>query len=174
MWDEHAPAVGKQAADLTLLDELGRPVAISSLPAPLLAIVFRSIGDEIGQRLLRDYRDVTLALRKAGVNLCGVAQADPSSLSFLRHERGLGFPLFADPDGGGLAQWGVADANAVFLLDRDRRVLVRAMGERAPAEAMLRFARRGRLRSRGPSLLSRAAQFMHAVQHAFLPRRLIR
>ena len=54
MWNERAPAVGKQAADLTLLDELGRPVAISSLPAPLLAIVFRSIGDEAGQRMLRD------------------------------------------------------------------------------------------------------------------------
>ncbi|HUJ29457.1 MAG TPA: redoxin domain-containing protein [Myxococcales bacterium] len=174
MWNERAPAVGRQAADLTLLDELGRPVAISSLPAPLLAIVFRSIGDEVGRRMLRDYRDVTLALRKAGVNLCGIAQDDPSSLAFLRHERGLGFPLFADPDGSGLYQWGVQDTNAIFLFDRDLRVMQRALGERAPADAMLRYVRRGQLRSRRPSLLARALHFAHAVQHALRPRRLVR
>ena len=72
------------------------------------------------------------------MKLCGIAQDDPSSLAFLRPERGLGFPLFADPDGSGLWQWGVQDANAIFLLDRERRVLQRALGERAPAEAMLR------------------------------------
>src|ERR1041384_6091210 len=152
MWDPRAPAVGDRAADLPLLDENGRPVQLSLLPAPLLVIVFRSPEDEASLRLLRDYRDYTLALRRAGVSIIGV------TLAYMRSERGLGFPLYAAT----LSPWGLADSNALLLLDRNLRVVQRAAGERAPAGAMLAFVRRGQLR--GPSLLARVAQFLMSLQ----------
>ena len=158
MWDPRAPAVGDRAADLPLLDENGRPVQLSLLPAPLLVIVFRSPEDEASLRLLRDYRDYTLALRRAGVSIIGVTQAEPSTLAYMRSERGLGFPLYAAT----LSPWGLADSNALLLLDRNLRVVQRAAGERAPAGAMLAFVRRGQLR--GPSLLARVAQFLMSLQ----------
>jgi peroxiredoxin len=170
MWDARTPAAGQQAADLTLLDELGRPIRLSAIPAPLLAIVFRSPDDEASQRLLRDCRDMTLALRKRGVSICGISQAEPSTLAYLRSERGLGFPLLADPGGGELAQWGLADANALLLVDRDLRVLQRDQGDRPPADALLSYLRRGRLRSRRPPLLARLADFFRWLPHALHAR----
>ena len=164
MWDPRAPPVGQQAADLTLLDEFGRPVQVSMLPKPLLVIAFRAPDDEASLRMLCDYRDITLALRKNGVQVCGIAEAEPSTLSYLRHERGLGFPLLADPDGAGLSQWGLDDSNAILLLDRHLRVIQRAMGERAPADAMLAYLRRGKGRASRPPLLARIAQFFRFPQ----------
>jgi peroxiredoxin len=167
MWDPRTPAVGEQAADLTFFDEQGRGMRLSGLGGPLLLLLFRSPDDETGLRLLRDYRDYTLALGRQGVSIYGVAQADPSTLAYLRRERGLGFPLLADPGGDGLDHWGLRDTVALLLLDGERRVVQRALGERAPADKMLAFVRRGRLNARP----SRLAQFFHALHHALRPRR---
>src|SRR5579859_4529001 len=133
-WDPGAPKVGEQAADLNLLDEEGRPVSISALVrgGPLLALVFPDPHDERGLQLLRAYRDDTLALRKAGVSICGIGHAEPSELAFMRSERGFGFPLYADADGSELPRWGLPGGTAVLLLDRHRRVRQRALGTRAP------------------------------------------
>ena len=174
-WDSSAPGVGERAADLDLLDEAGRPAVLSSLAAagPLLALVFRDPSDEAGLALLRDYRDVTLALRRYGVSICAIAQAEPSALAYLRHERGLGFPLFADPDGTALSRWGMLGATGLLLLDPDLTVKQRALGSRAPADAMLTFVRRGGGRGHhGPR--KRFAHFLRALSHAIAPRRLAR
>ncbi|MGZ6143495.1 MAG: peroxiredoxin family protein, partial [Myxococcales bacterium] len=139
----------------------------------LLALVFRDPADEAGLQLLRDYRDLTLALGKHGVSICAIAQAEPSALAYLRHERGLGFPLFADPDGTALPRWGMLGATGLLLLDRDLIVLQRALGNRAPAEALLSFVRRrGTHAHRG--LRNRFAHFLHLLSHAITPRRLAR
>jgi peroxiredoxin len=174
MWDARAPALGEQAPDLTLLDEMGRQVSLSSLAGPLLVLVFRSATDEASLHLLRDYRDCTVALFREGLALCGVAQAEPSALSFLRSERGLGFPLLADPCGAQLAKWAVCDSNAVFLLDHELRVLQRADDERAPAEAMLGSVRRSRRAEHQPALLARVANYLQAVRYGLRPRHLAR
>ena len=166
MWDPRAPAVGEQAADLALLDERGRATRLSALPGPLLLLLFRSPDDEAGLQLLRGYRDFTLDLRKHGVSLYGIAHAEPSALAYLRRERGLAFPLLADREGAALEQWGLRETVAVLLLGRDRGVLQRALGERAPPDRMLQYLRRGLPNPRGPS---RLAQLFHTVQHALRP-----
>src|SRR5437763_1853746 len=96
------PKVGDRVPDLDLLDEAGKPAKLSSLISrgPLLTLSFSGPHDGAGIKLLQEFRDMTLALRRAGVSICAIAAgADPMSLAYMRAERGLGFPLFADPDG---------------------------------------------------------------------------
>ena len=62
------PKVGDHAPDLDLLDEAGRPVKLSSLAGrgPLVVLSFPNPDDMAGVKLVRDFRDRTLALRKFG------------------------------------------------------------------------------------------------------------
>ena len=173
-WDPVAPRVGQQAADLDLLDEAGRPVVLSSLASgdALLVLVMRGPADDASVRLLLSYRDLTMSLRRAGVRICAICQADPARLAYLRSERGLGFPLLADPDGTALSRWGMLEGNGLLLLDRALRVRQRSLGERTPAEAMLSFVKRGGAQAPRVKLADRARTFWHSLQHAFRPRRL--
>src|SRR5476649_2630355 len=99
-WDPRAPQTGGQAPDLQLFDEAGKPRRLSLLArgGPLLLLFFAGTSNEGGRALLRDYRDLTLALHLAGVRLMGVAHGEPAAISYLRMEMGIGFPLLADPD----------------------------------------------------------------------------
>ena len=165
-----APKLGERAADLDLLDEAGKPVRLSSLArrGPLLVLVFRGPEDEAGLAMLRDYRDATLAMRRAGASICAIAHADPSALAFLREERGLGFPLLADRDGAALSRWSMLDATALLLLDPDLTVLQRAPAARAPAEEMVAFLRRAPHRI---GWRDRLAHLLYLLAHALRPRR---
>jgi len=161
------PKVGDHVPDLDLLDEAGKPAKLSSLAGrgPLLTLAFGGPRDEAGVKLLRDFRDMTLALRKSGVSICGIAPAEPMSLAYMRAERGLAFPLFADPDG-----W--LSETGLLLIDRNLVVRQRAVGARADADQMLTFIRRGGAR---PSRLrDRAGHLLLALSHAIAPRRLAR
>ena len=162
------PKVGDHVPDLDLLDEAGKPARLSSLAGrgPLVMLSFAGIYDPVGLALLRNFRDSTLALRKAGVSICAIApKADPMALAYLRAERGLGFPLFADPDG-----W--LTETGLLLVDRDLRVKQRALGERADADQLVAFIRRGGAQ---PSRLrERAGQLLLALSQVIAPRRLAR
>ena len=161
------PKVDEHAPDLDLLDEAGRPVKLSSLVGrgPLVVLSFPNPDDTAGVKLVRGFRDRTLALRKAGVSICGIAQAEPAALAYMRAERGLGFPLFADPDG-----W--LDETGLLLVDRNLTVKQRVVGERADADSMLKFIRRGGAR---PSRVrDRIGHLLLALSHAITPRRLAR
>jgi peroxiredoxin len=149
---------------------------LSSIAAgqPILVLVFRDADDAPSMRLLLDYRDSTLALSRAGVKICAIAKEEPARLMYLRSERGLGFPLLADPDGVALSRWGMLDRVGLFLLDRALHVRQRALAERAPAEAMVAFVRRGGARPPRVKLVDRAKIFWHSLQHALRPRRLAR
>ncbi len=166
--------VGEQAPDLDLLDEAGKPVVLSSLAGrgPLLLLVFRDPDDEAGLELLRDYRDYTLALRRTGVSIAGVAHAEPSALAYMRMERGLGFPLLADPDGTQLSRLQLLDQVALVLLDRRLRVRLSAAGHRAPAQQLLTLARRGNFAH--TPLRDRFVHLLQVLAHAITPRRLAR
>ena len=75
------------------------------------------------------------------MNLCGIAVADPSSLAYMRRERGLAFPLLADPDGSALSRWQMADQNGLVpATDPPSRRLPpgAAAGCRIPGVSMLR------------------------------------
>jgi peroxiredoxin len=164
-----------QLPDLALLDEAGKPTLLSSLTkgAPLLLLCFDP-DDQKSRELLRNYRDLTLSLRLAGVGIAGVARAEPSTLSYLRMEMGLGFPLFADSDGEQLESIGMNGQFGLLLVDDELNVKQRALGGRAPAESMLSFVKRGGLRSRRGPLTAKLVHAWHSLQHAFKPRRLAR
>jgi peroxiredoxin len=165
--------IGEHAPDLDLLDEAGRPVVLSSLArGPLVVLVFRGPDDAEGLELLRDYRDYTLALRRAGIAIAGVAHADPSALAFMRMERALGFPLLSDADGTQLSRIGMLDQVGLVLLDRNLRVKQIAPGHRAPAQQLLSLARRGHLA--GAGLRDRFAHLLQLLAHAITPRKLAR
>ncbi len=167
-WDPRAPKAGERAPDLELLDEAGRLVRLSDFARrkALLVLVFAGVDDPEGLQLLRDYRDVTLAMHKAGVSICAIGPADPAALRYMRSERGLGFPVLGDPGGTALSRWGMLERTGLFLLGRGLVVRQRAAGTRAPADAMVTFVKRGGARTRS-NLPERVATFFHALQHAF-------
>jgi peroxiredoxin len=170
-WDSRSPKAGEKAPDLDLLDEAGRPVTLSQVArGPLLVLTLSDLDDPEGRSLLREYRDVTLALRRAGVALCAVAHADPASLRYMRSARGVGFPLLADPDGVALSRWGMLEGAGLFLLDRDLVVKQRALGTGAPADGMLNFVKRGGARTKGNGV-GRILEFFQGLRHALLPLR---
>ena len=107
-WDLRAPKVGEQATDLDLLDESGRPVQLSAVarPSPLIVLAFAGLDDAAGIELLREYRDATLSIRRAGAFICAIGHAEPAALRYLRAQRRFGFPMFSDPDGTALSRWG--------------------------------------------------------------------
>jgi peroxiredoxin len=175
-WDSRAPQTGNQAPDLQLLDEAGKPAQLSLLARgePLLLLCFAGTSDEKGRALLRDYRDQTMLLHLAGVKLMGVAHAEPAAVSYLRMEMGLGFPMFADPDGTQLAQIGMEERNGLFLLDHGLQVRQRAMAGRADAQTLLQFIKRGGAKRPKAKTGERIAHFFKAIQASFKPRKMVR
>jgi peroxiredoxin len=175
-WDPRAPKVGEQAADLELLDEIGRPVELSLIGrgAPLLVLVFGGLDDREGIRLLRGFRDSTLAIARAGASICAIGHAEPPALRYLRGERGFGFRFFSDPDGTALSRWGMLDCAGLFLLDGDLIVRQRALGAAGSPDTILTLLRRGGARRLRPTLRERAAHVLGAIQHALRPLRPVR
>jgi peroxiredoxin len=175
-WDLRAPKVGEQATDLDLLDESGRPVQLSALArrSPILVLVFGGLDDAAGIRLLRDYRDTTLPVLRAGAFICAIGHAEPAALRYLRSQRGFAFPMLSDADGTALSRWGMLDRAGLFLLDRGLVVRQRALGATLAPDAILSFLRRGGARRAKVKLRDRALHFLQAVQHAFRPLRPVR
>jgi peroxiredoxin len=175
-WDLRAPKVGEQATDLDLLDEAGRPVQLSALarPSPLIVLVFAGLRDTGGIELLREYRDATLSIRRAGAFICAIGHAEPAALRYLRARLGFAFPMLSDADGTALSRWGMLDGAGLFLLDRHFVVRQRALGAALRPDAILDFLRRGGARRGKVKLRDRALHFLHALQHAFRPLRPVR
>jgi peroxiredoxin len=174
-WDPASPRVGDKLPDLELLDESGRPLSLSSLTkrGSLLILFFAGLDDPEGLRLLRDYRDSTLGLFRAGVSVCAVGHAEPSALRFLRGERGLGFPMLSDADATALSRLGMLERTGLFLVDRDLTLKLRSLGTRTPSDTMLAFVKRGGGRTRVP-LREKVAHFFRALQHALRPLKPVR
>jgi peroxiredoxin Q/BCP len=162
--------VGDAAPDLQLVDHAGKHRRLSRLVrrAPALLLFFSGPEELRGRALLRDYRDLTLALRQAGVRPFGVGHAEPSAVAFLRAQTGISFPLLADPEGAQLSLFGMDRRVGVFLLDRELHVLRRARDGREAAEATIRFLRRGGAKHPHPSFGERVASFFRGQRP--LPR----
>jgi peroxiredoxin len=167
-WDPRAPQAGTQAPDLQLLDEAGKRARLSQLArgGPVLLLFFRGADDETGRALLRDYRSVTLGLKLARVRICGIAHEEPSALSFLRMEMGMGFSLYADPSGEQIAQMGMEGCAGLFIVDRSLKVRHRALADRASSEAIVQFIKRGGLRGEKPGFGERIAHLFKGIQAA--------
>jgi hypothetical protein len=124
-----------------------------------------------GRALLREYRDLTLALRQSGVRPFGVARAEPPAMAFLRVETGVSFPLLADPAGEEVARFGMDGRMGVFLLDRRLTVLRRTREGQEAAEATQRFLKRGGARPIKATFGERLAQlFKPAAARGAQPR----
>jgi peroxiredoxin len=164
-----------QLPDLVLLDETGKHALLSDQPkgAPLLLLCVDP-DDPKSREMLRQYRDLTLTLKRAGVGIAGLASADPSSLSYLRMEMGLGYPLFADFDGTQLERIGMKGKLGLLLLDESLHVKQRALGQRLPADQLLTFVKRGGAKRKHSPLTAKLLHLWHSLQHAFKPRRLAR
>jgi peroxiredoxin len=175
-WDPRAPQTGKEAPDLQLLDETGKPAQLSQLARgePLLVLFFSGTSDEKGRALLRDYRDATMLLHLARVKLVALSHAEPAAVSYLRMEMGLGFPMYADPDGSQLLRFGMDGCNGLFLLDHGLQVRQRALAGRADAATLLQFIKRGGARRPKPKAGERIAHFFKAIQAALKPRKMVR
>src|SRR3954471_13852834 len=162
-WDGRAPKVGEKAPELDLLDPAAKPATLASIARgkPLVVIVFSSFEDRADVQLLREYRNDTLALWRAGAAICAIAPLAPAELRYARSERGLAFPLLADPAGEALASWGMLHRSGVFLLDGDGIVKQRASGPAAAPDAVLSLLRRGGARRTRPGLRERAVRIAH-------------
>jgi peroxiredoxin len=172
-WDPRAPQTGAQAPDLQLLDEAGKRARLSQLArgGPVLLLFFRGADDGAGRALLRDYRSVTLGLKLARVRVCGIAQAEPSALSFLRMEMGIGFSLYADPTGEQIAQLGMEGRVGLFVVDRSLQVRHRALADRASSETIVQFIKRGGVRDEKSGLGERIVHLFKGIQTTVKLRR---
>jgi peroxiredoxin len=175
-WDPRAPQTGSQAPELHLLDEAGKPTQLSLLARgePLLVLCFAGTSDEKGRALLRDYRDQTMVLYLTGVKLMGVSHAEPAAVSYLRMEMGLGFPMFADPDGTQLEKMGMDERNGLFLLDHGLHVRQRALAGRTDAYTLLQFIKRGGAKKPKPTAGERIAHFFKAIHASVKHRKMVR
>ena len=64
--------------------------------SPILVLVFGGLDDAAGIRLLRDYRDATLPVVRAGAFICAIGPAEPAALRYLRSQCGFAFPMLSD------------------------------------------------------------------------------
>ena len=113
-------------------------------------------------RQLADYRDHAVAFRDAGFDLAALAVDESVRAEAVRRQYQLPFPILCDTRREVIDAWGVINRKekggiaepAVFVLDRDRRVLAGSVdGEfnRVGAAALLEF-----LRKRGAAVNSHA------------------
>lgn len=143
------PLAGEPAPDFQLEDSEGRIVTLSRLAAerPLVLLFVRGTQSADCVRQLIDYRNSTLQFERAGVRVIAVSPDEPSTSGYLKLERGIAFPLLSDPALGVFRTWGLMGTDgeirpATFVVDRDRIVRTRAIGQRPEAERMLSFVKR--------------------------------
>ncbi len=183
-WDARTPKVGDLAPASALLDEAGKLTTLAKVAdgRPLVLLFIRSHEAAVCIRQLLEYRDATLGFTRLHTRVVAISAAEPPLLSFFRRERGIPFPLLADPDQRAIEAWGLLDTAdrggvahpATFVLDGNGIVRQRnldALAQRTSAEAMQRFVRRG-----GAARLSamkgfgaRLRQLGQAIHHPFKP-----
>jgi peroxiredoxin len=104
-------------------------------------------------RQLADYRDHAAGFRDAGFDLAALAVDEPARSEAMRRQYELPFPILCDTRREVVEAWGVINREekggiavpAIFVIDRDRRVLLASVdGEflRVGPEALLAALRR--------------------------------
>jgi peroxiredoxin Q/BCP len=188
-WDARSPKVGERAHDFEVLDETGKATRLSRLVSagPLVLLFLRSHEDPVCLRQLLEYRDATLTFRKQGASIVAVLVAEPVQLAWLRHERGIGYSLLADPERRATEAWGLLDRGdhgggashpATFVLGKDRVVKLRALdapARRTSADAVAQFIRRGGAGARrGARIAARLQRLLERLHGVLRPARLVR
>jgi peroxiredoxin Q/BCP len=186
-WDARSPKVGQRANDFDVLDETGKTTRLSRLVSagPLVLLFLRSHEAQVCLRQLLEYRDATLTFHKLGARVAAVLVAEPLQLAWLRHERGIGFSLLADPERRATEAWGLLDRGdhsgashpATFVLGKDRVVKLRALdaARRTSADAIAQFIRRGGAGpKRGARIAARLQRLLERLQGMLRPARLVR
>jgi peroxiredoxin len=133
-------------------------------------------------RQLAEYRDRAAGFRQADFDLAALAVDEPARSEAIRRELQLPFPILCDTRREVIEAWGVINRKekggiaqpAIFILDRDRRVLFGSVdGEfsRVGAAALLESLRNrsgpgGSLAPRRQFLIARLGDYWHAVRSA--------
>lgn len=133
-------------------------------------------------RQLADYRDQSAGFRQAGFDLAALAVDEPARSEAIRRELQLPFPILCDTRREVIEAWGVINRKekggiaqpAIFILDRDRRVLFGSVdGEfsRVGAAALLKSLRNrggaaGSLAPRRQFLIATPGDYWRAVRGA--------
>ncbi|GBC87145.1 Putative peroxiredoxin [bacterium HR12] len=126
---------GDPAPDFTLLDQEGRPHALSDHRGRKVLVYFYPKADTPGcttqSCAVRDAREDLASL---GVDVLGISPDEPEAQAAFDRKYGLGFPLLSDPDHAVAEAWGVWGERSMygktfmgiirsaFLIDEEGRV----------------------------------------------------
>jgi peroxiredoxin (alkyl hydroperoxide reductase subunit C) len=133
------PAVGDQAPDFSLQDHHGVPISLGQLRGRTNVVLvfypFAFSGICTGE--LREIRDGLEDFQDDGIQVLAISCDSMYSLRVWADAEGYFFPLLADfwPHGEVARQYGVLDEQsgaprrATFLIDREGRIVWRAVGQ---------------------------------------------
>lgn len=126
---------GDRAPDFRLLDQAGRPHALSDHRGRKVLVYFYPKADTPGcttqSCAVRDAREDLAAL---GVDVLGISPDEPEAQAAFDRKYGLGFPLLSDPDHAVAEAWGVwgerslygktfmGIVRSAFLVDEEGRI----------------------------------------------------
>lgn len=123
------PIAPAPALELPALD--GKRHRLDDYSGRVVVINFWSSWCSPCRREMPALEQVWQRLRPAGVVLLGVAiQDDPTVVKRFLEESGVTFPVLMDTDGTVSQQWPFSGIPATFVLDRQGRIVYRAMGLR--------------------------------------------
>jgi len=149
-FEPQAPRPGQQIPpEVTLLSEVGKPVQLAELlrEGPLVLLFFGGSADAQGVQRLLEFRDRTLAFQQFKTRIAAVSTDGPSLSSFLRSERGLGFPILSDEHGKVSAAFGMLEGSharsAGFLIDKTQVVRRRWLANQLSSGDLLTAVKRG-------------------------------
>lgn len=124
-----SPAVPAPALDLAGLD--GTLYQLSDYQGRVVVVNFWSTWCAPCRREMPALEDAWQRLRPSGVMVLGVAiQDDPEMVERFLQETRVTFPILIDRDGGVSQRWSFSGIPATFVLDKEGRIVYRALGLR--------------------------------------------
>lgn len=125
-----APPVS--APDLQLSDTDGKSYLLNDYRGAIVVVNFWSVWCAPCRREMPALENVWQRLKSRGVVVLAVAIRDePETVARFARNQGLTFPVLLDPEGETPKRWSFSGIPAGFVLDRQGRIVYRAMGLQA-------------------------------------------
>jgi peroxiredoxin len=115
-------AVGEAFPDVELVSPAGRQTGTAALVDAGGVVMFLRLDCEPCGVMVARWQQLQDAGDLAGVPTVGITTADPSAVEPYRREKGLGFPIYVDPDGVFVRDWGVRAVPYVVVVGPDGAV----------------------------------------------------
>lgn len=121
-WTSMPLQVGDEAPDLTLRDETGEAVRLSTFWAqgPALLLFWRHWGCECGLDRLTRLREEHAALVDAGANVVIVGQGEPERAAWYAEAFDPPCPVICDQDGSAYCAYGLLEMSPWLLLGKPK------------------------------------------------------